>query len=317
MNGPAGRAAGVAVVGSINLDIVVTAEHLPGPGETVPGTGVRLTLGGKGANQAVAARKLGAAVTFIGRTGRDAFADTVRPALAQFGLDLGLIAASPDTGTGIATIAVDAAGQNAITVVAGANAELSVADLDAADAALRRCRVLLLQCETPLATSLEAARRMKAAGGLVILDPAPVPPGGIAAFAGLVDIVTPNESEAARLTGLPVENRESALAAARRLVADGFAAAVVKCGGAGLAFAGRYGDGTEPAFPVPVVDTVAAGDTFNAALGVGLAESNGFAGALRLARAAGALAVTRPGAAEAAPTRAEVAQFLGRIAQNA
>ncbi|HRK24205.1 MAG TPA: ribokinase, partial [Beijerinckiaceae bacterium] len=301
MSGPAGKVASVAVAGSINLDIVMTAERLPGPGETVSGSGFRLALGGKGANQAVAARKLGADVTFVGRTGGDGFGGIVRRALADFGLDLAHVTTSDAAGTGIATIAIDAAGQNAITIVAGANADLSPADLDAADAALRRCGVLLLQCETPLATSLEAARRIRSAGGTVILDPAPVPPQGIAAFAGLADIVTPNESEARLLTGIAVNGRDAALAAARVLVGQGFSVAVVKCGGAGLAWSGRFGEGMAPAFAVPVVDTVAAGDVFNAALGVGLAESCPFPAALSMAQAAAALAVTRPGAAGSAP----------------
>lgn len=304
----------IAVVGSVNIDIVVRAPRLPGPGETLHGDSFVLTLGGKGANQAVAAARLGAEVALVARTGADGFGDMARRALTGFGLDLGQVGIAEGGGTGIAAIAVDAAGQNAITIVAGANARLGPADLDAAASALAGARVLMLQGETPIPTSLEAARRVKAGGGQVILDPAPVPAEGIAAFAGLADIVTPNESEASALTGVAVTDRQTGLAAARRLVAQGFAVAVVKCGAEGVAWSGRLGEGQRAAIPVAAVDTVAAGDCFNAGLAVALAEGRPLADSILWAMAAGALAVTRPGAAEAAPTRAEVAALVTRIA---
>lgn len=292
------------------MDVAVRAPRLPRPGETLHGDSFALSLGGKGANQAVAACRLGASVRFFGKTGSDGFGAMARERLAAFGLDLRHVATSATSGTGIATIAIDASGQNAITVIAGANADLATADCPGE--ALTGVPVLLLQCETPDAVGLAAADVVRAGGGTVILDPAPVPPGGIRAYIGHVDLVTPNETEAAALTGLAVTDPESALAAARALVGQGFAAAVVKCGGAGLAYASPAGEGTLPTFTVEVVDTVAAGDCFNAGLGVALAEGRSLGESLHIALACGALAVTRAGAADAAPTRPEVADLLAR-----
>jgi len=300
----------IAVVGSINLDIVVRTARLPRPGETVHGDSVTLTLGGKGANQAVAARRLGANVLFVGRTGTDGFGGIVRDHLTRYAVSLADIGTSATASTGMATIGIDSTGQNAITVVAGANAEVSADDVAAVAARLTRARVLLLQCETPAEASLAAARLVRDAGGVVILDPAPVPADGIAAFAGLAGVVTPNESEAAALTGIAVTSRDSAVAAALCLRAMGFERAIVKCGGAGLVLA--EGDSTAfiAPFPVVAVDTVAAGDCFNAGLAYALARGDRFADAARFAAATGALAVTRRGAAEAAPTLQDVDKLL-------
>lgn len=301
----------LAVVGSINIDIAVRMERLPMPGETLHGTSFALSLGGKGANQAVAARRLGGDVTFVGRLGRDGFGEIATGHLGTFGLDLAHVTRSDAAGTGIATISIDRAGQNAIVVVAGANALLSPADVAAAAAGLAAARTLLLQCETPVAASLAAARMVRAAGGQVILDPAPVPAGGIdSALLALADVITPNELEAQALTGIVVSDVESGLAAARRLRDMGAASAIVKLGGKGvvLDFAGKQTFFAP--IPVKVIDTVAAGDCFNAALGVALAEGATLDAAVRFANACGALAVTRAGASEAAPTRSEVDALL-------
>lgn len=303
-------AARVAVLGSINIDIAVRAPRIPEPGETLHGHGAALSLGGKGANQAVAARKLGGDVAFIGLTGEDGFAGLAREALARHGVSLAYVGTVPGS-TGIATISIDDAGQNAILVVAGANGAVSPARVRAASEALAGARVLLLQCETPQPAAIAAARIVKAAGGLVILDPAPVPSAGLDPdLIGLTDIVTPNESEARLLTGIDVVDEASAHRAASALCAQGFAAAVVKLGGRGLVW--RQGDafGFAPPLNVNVVDTVAAGDSFNGGLAVALAETESLPQALTFAAACGAVAVTRAGAAEAAPTRSEVESLL-------
>lgn len=302
----------IAVVGSINIDVAVRAPRLPAPGETVHGDSFALGLGGKGANQACAAARLGADVHFLGCIGTDGFGDLALAALAGFGLGTGGIRRLPDHGTGMAVIGIDSAGQNAITIVAGANAALGPADVESAAAKLTRAEVLLLQCETSLDSTRTAAALMRTSARKVVFDPAPVPKGGIPReLAALIDVVTPNESEAAALTGIAVRDAESGLAAARLLrESHGFAGAIVKLGGQGVVFSTESDEGLIPAFVVPVVDTVAAGDSFNAGLAVAMAERQPFRDSLRFAAACGALAVTRPGAAAAAPTRSEVASLL-------
>ena len=302
----------IAVVGSINVDIVVRSRRFVQPGETMHGDSFALALGGKGANQAVAASRLGASVVFVGRTGCDAFGAMARERLASFGLSLATIAESDTVGTGIATIAIDASGQNAITIVAGANADVSAADIARVQADLAGVRALMLQCEIPMATSESAARLVRSQGGVVIFDPAPAPEGGIpAGMMALADVVTPNETEAACLTGVTVSDADSAGAACARLRAMGARTAVVKLGGAGLVYQDGESTGFVPSFRVDTIDTVAAGDCFNAGLAVALSEGIALAPALRFASACGALATTRRGASDAAPTRSEVENLLG------
>src|SRR6266536_34717 len=190
----------VAVLGSINMDVIAYLDRLPKPGETLHGMSYKMGLGGKGANQAVAARKLGDAVSFIGRTGADSFGDAARDELTSYEVDLSHVRRDGQSATGIAIIKVGEGGQNMISVVAGANETVNESDAAAARTDLEHARVLLLQLEVPLAASLAAARIVRGKGGTVILDPAPAPkqpfsPDVIAA----IDIVTPNESEAAGL----------------------------------------------------------------------------------------------------------------------
>ena len=296
----------IAVVGSINIDIAVRSARLPKPGETLHGDSFALSLGGKGANQAAASARLGADVTFVGRIGTDMFGDLARQELARFGLAPAFITSDPGAGTGIATIGIDAAGENAITIVSGVNAHVSVADVHAAAYRLSGARALLLQCETPFAASIEAAGLVRASGGVVILDPAPAPREGIPKeLLALVDLLTPNESEAMALTGITVNSRESGLAAARKLRETGARGVIIKLGAAGLIYATPEAAGFLPAFNVNAVDTVAAGDCFNAGLAVALGEGARISAALCFAAACGAVAVTRAGAADSAPTRPE------------
>jgi ribokinase len=301
----------VAVLGSINMDVIAYLDRLPKPGETLHGMSYKMGLGGKGANQAVAARKLGVTVSFISRTGADSFGDAARDELTSYDVDLSHVRRDGQSATGIAIIKVGEGGQNMISVIAGANEAVNESDAAAARTDLERARVLLLQLEVPLAASLAAARIVHGKGGTVILDPAPAPkqpfsPDVIAA----IDIVTPNESEAAGLLGWQPATPDDALRAARELKAKGYKAAVVKLGAKGVAFSGPSEEGFVQPFNVNAIDTVAAGDSFNGGLAVALDEGKSLAGAVHFAAACGALSTTKKGASAAAPTRAELDAFL-------
>ncbi len=301
----------VAVFGSINMDVIAYLDRLPKPGETLHGSSYKMGLGGKGANQAVAARKLGSTVHFIGRVGADSFGDAARAELTSYDIDLTHIRRDAGSATGIAIIKVGEGGQNMISVIAGANAAVDESDVEHARADLKNARVLLLQLEVPLMASLAAARIIRAKGGTVILDPAPAPkhplPPEVAAS---VDIVTPNESETAGLLGWQPAMTEEALRAARELRAKGFRTALVKLGAKGVAYSGAKEEGFVPPFRVDAIDTVAAGDSFNGGLASALDEGKPLAEAVRFAAACGALSTTKRGASAAAPTRAEVDAFL-------
>jgi ribokinase len=303
----------VAVFGSINMDVTAYLVRLPRPGETLHGREYKLGLGGKGANQAVAARKLGSDVAFIGRLGPDDFGRAAQRELRSYGLDLGLVREDPDGATGIAIINVAEGGENNISVIAGSNMAIDDSDVERGRAALDRASVLLLQLEVPLAASLKAAGIVKAHGGTVILDPAPAPSDGLsAAVLGAVDIITPNETEAGSILGWQPRSPEDGLRAAIELRGRGVGTAVVKLGAKGVAVAGRGIETILPAFTVEAVDTVAAGDSFNGGLAHALEQGKPLIDALRYAAACGALSTTRRGASAAAPTKAEVEAFLAR-----
>jgi ribokinase len=301
----------IAVFGSINMDVIAYLDRLPKPGETLHGLSYKMGLGGKGANQAVAAKKLGNEVIFIARTGADSFGDAARAELASYEVDLSRVRRDEASATGIAIIKVGEGGQNMISVIAGANAAIDAEDAEAAQADLARCRVLLLQLEVPLKASLAAAKILRAHHGTVILDPAPapsrpLPPEVIAA----IDIVTPNESETAGLLGWQPVTPEDGKRAACELKAKGFRGAVVKLGARGVAFSGPDTEGFVPPFKVTAIDTVAAGDSFNGGLASALDDGKPLAEAVRFAAACGALSTTKKGASAAAPTRTDVDAFL-------
>lgn len=301
----------VAIFGSINMDVIAYLDRLPKPGETLHGSGYKMGLGGKGANQAAAARKLGSEVRFIGRTGADSFGDAARAELTSYDVDLTHIRRDEGSATGIAIIKVGEGGQNMITVIAGANGAVDQSDAEAAKADLEQARVLLLQLEVPLAGALAAAKIVRGKGGTVILDPAPAPKEPFSAdIVAAVDVVTPNESETAGLLGWQPATPDDALRAARELKAKGFRTALVKLGAKGVAFSGPTEEGFVPPFKVTAIDTVAAGDSFNGGLAVALDEGKSLAEAVRFAAAAGALSTTKKGASAAAPTRAEIDAFL-------
>ena len=304
----------IVVTGSLNMDFVVSVERLPVPGETVLGRDFQMIPGGKGANQACSAGKLGAgtvAVRMIGRVGYDVFADHLKASLAAAGVDVSTVHATRSQPTGVALIWVDRQGQNSIVVASGANHALAAADVEAMRKVLRGARLALFQLETPLDTVAAALDLARAEGARTMLDPAPaqmLPAGLLQA----VDILTPNESEALMLLGRPPARVSLAdapeLAAALRKL--GPRSVVLKLGDQGSYYAGEGGAFHTPAFPVEVRDTTAAGDTFNAALAAALAEGQAMEPALRFANAAAAISVTRLGAQASAPTRGEVDRFL-------
>jgi ribokinase len=301
----------IAVVGSINCDVVAYVERLPRPGETLVASAYQLGLGGKGANQAVAARRLGSTVSLIGRVGADPFGRAILDELRRFAIDAALVAIDPGGVTGMAMIHVAADGENTIAIVAGGNGALGQAELEQGRAVLLAARVLLLQLEVPLATSLAAAALVRSRGGLAILDPAPAPVGGLTSeVLASVDILTPNETETAALTGALPGTADDGIAAARALRQRGVATAIVKLGARGVAFSGPGAEGFVPPFKVATIDSVAAGDCFNGALAHALDQGSDLAAAMRYAAAAAALSTTRKGAAAAAPAADEVKQLL-------
>jgi len=303
----------IVVVGSINLDIASYGETLPRPGETVHSERYAIGLGGKGANQAAAAARLGNNVTMIGRVGNDAFGEQALSALAEFGVDTAAVFRDTSNITGIAIIGVDARGENAISVIAGANMALDRSDLARGGDAILRCKVLLTQREIPEPVTLAACRQAREAGAIAIHDPAPAPKNGIPdALLREFDWLTPNESECEALTGIRPATRTEAVGAADLLIARGARTVVVKMGGNGVYAKGPGGEEFVPAFPVRTVDSVGAGDCFNAGLADALARGAALPAALRFAAACGALATTRFGAAAAAPARVEVEALLAR-----
>lgn len=301
----------LVVLGGINMDVVANVQRMPEAGETVHGDGFFMTGGGKGANQAVAAARLGAEVRMVGRVGDDDFGRTLLDALHSEGIDVGGVAPDASNGTGVAVIMVDASGQNCIAEIYGANRASDETQLEAAKKAMEGADALMLQLETPPDVSLEAARHARSIGVRVIWDPAPAEDMPESGFA-LADFLTPNETEASEVTGVRVEDLESARAAAEVLLAKGVSTAVVKMGFEGV-FGATAGEQIfVPPFKVRAVDSVAAGDAFGAGLAVAIAEGQGFQDALRFGAAAGALAVTKAGARDAMPFREDVEALLSR-----
>jgi len=302
----------VCVIGSANLDFTVTVPRLPRPGETVSGGELVLSTGGKGANQAVAARRLGAEVRFVTLVGSDVMGDRVHASLVEAGLPPDGLLRTIEAATGVALIAVDPEGRNQIAVAPGANHRLTPAIAARHRDALAWADVVLLQLETPLETVRWALTEARGLGKTTVLNPAPARvlplPADILA---LVDYVTPNEVEAELLTGRPVRDLPDAEAAGRILVARGVRAAVVTMGAAGALLVDAAGSIPAPGFPVAAIDTVGAGDAFNGALATLLAAGAAVEDALLVANAAGGLACTQRGAVAALPTREDVLALLG------
>jgi ribokinase len=299
----------ILVVGSSNTDMVIRVSRIPKPGETVLGGEFTMAPGGKGANQAVAAARAGGHVTFIARVGDDVFGERARKNFEADVIETRFVFLTPGSPSGIALINVDGRGENSISVASGANACLSVGDIEKADEAFAAADIVLLQLETPLETVRAVVNKARDRKVPVILNPAPARPLD-EDLLRLIAVLTPNELEAEFLTRIPVQDDSGAREAAVRLRERGVVSVVITLGGRG-AFASSPGfEGLVPAFKVDPVDTTAAGDIFNGALAVALAEKEPLKDALSFASAAAALSVTRPGAQPSAPSRAEIGAFL-------
>ena len=302
----------VVVLGSINMDLVVQTERVPEAGETIKGGELRTAAGGKGANQAVAAARLGAEVRMVGRVGGDEFGDSLIAGLASYGVDVAGVTVDERQASGVAIILLDADKENRIVVVSGANMECGSAEATAVGRALDGAQALLLQHEIPMGVNLEAARRAFEAGVKVIWNPAPFEQLPDEAYS-LIDVIAPNSNEAAVLSGVDVTDSTSAGEAALWLLERGVGAAVVTLGELGAVYATRRESGYVVAPSVELVDTVGAGDAFNGALAVMLAEGRPLLDAVRYGVMAGTAAVTRPGAQDGMPDRAAAATMLRRL----
>jgi ribokinase len=300
----------VLVVGSANVDFTVALPRLPEPGETVTDGTLLVNHGGKGANQAVAARRLGAAVRLIGCVGDDASGREVRAALAAEDIGTEGVMTSAAAATGTALIVVDPAGRNQIAVAPGANRLLTVAHVHARADDFAWAEVVVASCEVPLAAVQLALELARARGVPTVLNPAPVPDAGLD-FLDLVDYLTPNAGEAARLAASAAGGDEGVRAAADGLRARGARCVIVTLGERGALVCAAAGSERVPAPTVAAVDTTAAGDAFNAALAVALTEGRELGAVVRFANATAALACTRRGAQPSLPRRGEVDRLIG------
>ncbi|HGY5077547.1 ribokinase [Citrobacter freundii] len=304
-------AGNLVVLGSINADHILNLNSFPTPGETVTGSHYQVAFGGKGANQAVAAGRSGANIAFIACTGDDDIGERVRKQLASDNIDIAPVSVISGEATGVALIFVNAEGENVIAIHAGANAALSPALVEAQHDRIAQASALLMQLESPIESVLAAAKIARRHNTTVALNPAPARelPDELLS---LVDIITPNETEAEKLTGIRVENDEDAAKAALALHAKGIHTVLITLGSRGV-WASVNGEGHRvPGFKVDAVDTIAAGDTFNGALITALLEETPLPEAIRFAHAAAAIAVTRKGAQPSVPWREEIEAFLGQ-----
>jgi ribokinase len=299
----------IVVIGSINMDLVCRTPRIPRPGETIMGSAFLTMPGGKGANQAVAAARLGAAGTavhMVGRVGDDDFGRQLKAGLKDNGVDAEHVISTPGVASGCALIQVDENGENSIVVVPGANARVTREDVLNARDVIAAASCVVMQLEIPLETVAYAIGVCTELGVFTILDPAPVPPGGLPAALYRVDLLTPNQTEAELILGANTD-------AAKELLRRGARSVVLKLGASGS----RYVDGErvesgEP-FKVNAVDSTAAGDAFTGALAVARAEGMQMTAALRFANAAGAICCETLGAQVALPRRTMVEAMIGRV----
>lgn len=289
--------------------MVVRTDRLPRPGETVIGGTFFMNPGGKGANQAVAVARLGGRVAFVCKTGDDLFGSEARRLFREEGIDASHLLTDPDAPSGVALITVDRQAENSIVVAPGANARLTPDDLKGAAAAFEEADIVLMQLEIPMETVEQAAFAARALGKRVVLNPAPaawLP----ARLLTALDLITPNETEAEALTGIRITDRRTADLAARRLAATGVRQVVITLGAQGALIHEEGISRIVEGYPVRAVDTTAAGDVFNGALVVALAEGCTLVEAARFACKAAAISVTRPGAQSSVPMRSEVEAFV-------
>jgi ribokinase len=299
------------VLGSVNADHVIKVDHFPRPGETLHGQSYAVIAGGKGANQAVAAARLGANVHFIASVGDDDFGNNIRKAFAKDGINVDSVMVEEDTPTGIAMIQVAANGENSICISAEANALLTPQRIMPHISKIESADMLLLQLEVPLESIEFAAALAHQSGTTVVLNPAPARVLSDQLLA-LVDIITPNETEAEVLTGIAVSDNESAQLAANALHKKGINTVLITLGSKGV-WLSQSGEGKQiVGYKVNAVDTTAAGDTFNGALLTALLEDKSLDDAIIFAHAAAALTVMSAGAQSSIPYRKQVVEFLAK-----
>lgn len=297
----------IIVIGSSNTDMVIRTRKMPRPGETVLGGDFMMNHGGKGANQAVAAAKLGGPTMFIGKVGNDVFGRQTIEMLRGVGIDVSHLGVSETLPSGIALINVDDSGENSIAVASGANADLSAADIDAAEEAIKNAALIITQLESPLETVAHAARLAKKHGVPVILNPAPAPAKPLPEeLMANIDILIPNETEAEIISGIEITDPASELEAINKIHAMGVKTVIFTLGSDGALVCENGECEKIPSFKVKAVDTTAAGDTFCGALCVALSEGKPIADAVRFANRAASISVTRMGAQQSIPTRDEL-----------
>ncbi|WP_058973929.1 ribokinase [Type-D symbiont of Plautia stali] len=299
----------LAVLGSINADHILNLTHFPRPGETVIGKQYQIAFGGKGANQAVAAGRAGADIAFIACVGADDIGERIRQQLQQDRIDTAPVETVADEATGVAMIFVNGEGENNIGIYSGANAALTPECVDRHQQVIAQAKALLMQLESPLESVFAAAKIARANATQVILNPAPATHLSDELLA-LIDIITPNETEAEILTGIAVKSDEDAARAAQALHDKGIQTVLITLGRRGV-WLSEQGKGVRiPGFSVQAIDTIAAGDTFNGAFITARLEGVAMHDAVRFAHAAAAIAVTRPGAQPSVPWRTEIDTFL-------
>lgn len=290
----------IIVIGSTNTDMVIVADHFPAPGETILGGRFLMNPGGKGANQAVAAARLGGDVAFISKVGKDVFGQQAIQNLINEGIDVTGVAIDDNEPSGVAQITVDRHAENCIVVAPGANMTLGTSDLDKMKSKIESAGILLAQLEIPVETVHYTMKYAASAGVKTILNPAPAIPLDDDLLQSLY-LITPNETETEMLTGIKVKNQESARKAAAFLLEKGVSAVIITLGANGAyVFDGKV-DAQIPAPKVEAVDTTAAGDTFNGALAVALAENKSLIEAVAFANRAAAITVTKMGAQSSIP----------------
>ncbi|MCC9601342.1 ribokinase [Stieleria sp. JC731] len=304
----------IAVLGSINMDLVVRCENLPRPGETISANHFSEIPGGKGANQAVAAARAGADVHLIGRVGDDGFGKTLLNHLREQGVGCESVQITEQTPSGVAVVAVEQSGENSIIVVPGANGRVAIDDVHQHADVIRQSDVLMVQLETPLRSVEAAIEIARSANVKVILDPAPasvLPPSLLN-----VDVICPNESEAASITGQPCGDIHQAMQVAESLQRSGAQVAIITLGDQGTIVHDGLSATMIPSFPINAVDTTAAGDAFAGTLAVRLAMGIGLQKSVQLANAAGALAASTAGAQPSLPFADQVDRFAASLAPH-
>lgn len=303
----------IFIFGSVNIDVSASLTSLPRPGQTVNAKGYGIGLGGKGANQAVAVAKLGGEVCFVGAVGNDSFGALALKQMRDFTLNTKNVRVIDGVDTGMAIIQLDDSGQNTIAVCAGANAHWSASDMEAYSADIAKAQITLLQREVPHAANVAVAKSVKAAGGIVCFDPAPVGDSDqMADLIALSEIISPNETEIAEITNIEPVDMLAVEAAARKILERGPKIVIVKLGGRGSLLVTHDEVNHFAPHKVEVVDTVAAGDSFNAGFAVAYSQGRPLHDCVAYASAAGSVAVTRSGAGAAAPTANEVEELLGK-----